>query len=79
MKYHDKLNLKSPIFKYSNSTVPRTPSKSPIKTAVNPLELFQKVCCPNCKYAFKIIRQDVLKENPAELKNLTAKKVTKRK
>ncbi len=57
MKYHEKLNLKSPIFKYNNTTTSRTPSKSPIKPVVNPADLFQKVCCPNCKYGFKIIRQ----------------------
>lgn len=57
MKYHDKLNLKSPIYKYNNTSTSRTPTKSPIKPAINPNDLFQKVCCPNCKYAFKIIRQ----------------------
>lgn len=57
MKYHEKLNLKSPIYKYNNTATSRTPSKSPIKPAVNPSDLFQKVCCPNCKYAFRIIKQ----------------------
>ena len=56
MKYHEKLNLTSPIYKY-NGTSSKTPLKSPIKAALNPSELFQKVCCPNCKYAFKIIKQ----------------------
>ncbi len=64
MKYHEKLNLKSPIYKYSNVNTSRTPSKSPIKPTINPSDLFQKVCCPNCKYAFKIIKQEIMKENP---------------
>jgi len=37
MKYHEKLNLKSPIYKYSNNNTSRTPTKSPLKPTVNPV------------------------------------------
>ena len=61
MKYHDKVNLTSPIFKYNNSTSNKKLTKSPLKTSINPSDLFQKVCCPNCKYLFKIIKQEMIK------------------
>jgi hypothetical protein len=49
----------------SKSPVPKssyvTPSKHELR--VDPNELFQKVCCPNCKYVFKIIKEtDILSQ-----------------
>lgn len=41
---------KSPMAKSSYAT----PLRQELK--VDPNELFQKVCCPNCKYVFKIIK-----------------------
>lgn len=33
---------------------------SPSAQKIDPNELFQKVCCPNCKYLFKIIKNNEL-------------------
>jgi hypothetical protein len=44
----------------SASKSPRLNSKITTLTA-DPTELFQRLCCPNCKYIFKIIKNtDVL-------------------
>lgn len=67
-KKGEKVVLKSDIFKTKTpeKTV-HTPSRSPISRSpygskreedrVDPNDLFQKVCCPNCRFIFKIIKQ----------------------
>jgi hypothetical protein len=61
----EKVVLKSQIFKNKNGTPShlRSVSRSPINTSLksnsdlnDPNDIFQKVCCPNCRYLFKTIK-----------------------
>lgn len=70
MRYSEKVVLKSNIYKFKDqSPAKKNISKSPHtstkqgetskqKVRIDPSELFQKVCCPNCKYLFKIIKNE---------------------
>jgi hypothetical protein len=46
----------------NKTALSRTPPKSPRNTPArqdpptDQLDLFQKVCCPNCRYVFKVLR-----------------------
>jgi hypothetical protein len=66
-KKHEKVVLKSDVFKTKTpEKVINTPSRSPISRSpylskreddrVDANDLFQKVCCPNCRFIFKIIK-----------------------
>jgi hypothetical protein len=67
-KKGEKVVLKSDIFKTKTpEKSAHTPSRSPISRSpyvskreedrVDPNDLFTKVCCPNCRFIFKIIKQ----------------------
>ncbi len=67
-KKGEKVVLKSDIFKTKTPEKPsNTSSRSPISRSpyiskreedrADPNDLFQKVCCPNCRFIFKIIKQ----------------------
>lgn len=66
-KKHDKIVLKSDVFKAKTpEKVAASASRSPISRSpylskkeeekIDPNDLFQKVCCPNCRFIFKIIK-----------------------
>ena len=66
-KKYEKVDLKSDYYK-SKKTPEKSPYKSPntssnkqqqqasAEKVIDPNTLFQKVCCPNCRYIFKIIK-----------------------
>lgn len=66
-KKHEKVVLKSDVFKSKTpEKAANSLSKSPISRSpylskreeerVDANDLFQKVCCPNCRFIFKIIK-----------------------
>lgn len=78
-KKHEKVVLKSDVFKSRTpEKLMNTSSKSPISRSpymtrkdeekLDPNELFQKVCCPNCRFIFKIIKNGEMLVNLATQK-----------
>ena len=82
-KKYDKLDLKSQSYKAKRTPDKQTPyhSKSPNHNSnvieprpsaqtIHPEHLFQKVCCPNCRYLFKIIKNTELLRSQTPQKSL---------
>ena len=65
MKKYEKLNLKSDIFKQRTSKSPfasRNATESHYENE-SVQKLYQNVCCPNCRYLFKVIKEEITPKN----------------
>lgn len=73
LKKYDKLDLRSDNFKATKTPDKKQkdhfktsqPNSSPFQSKqssdkIDPNDLFQKVCCPNCRFIFKIIKNNEL-------------------
>ena len=58
MNHPRRLNLKSDIYKQNRSKSPFTSKKQEDLLDIQSIKkVYQNVCCPNCRYLFKVVRE----------------------